>query len=104
MAASATTAIQSGHTLNDWRPDDDAFWNESGRSIAKRNLWISIPCLLLAFSVWMVWSVVVMMRGPPGLPVTMKRFPSRSTTVGVMLERGRLRGATALAPRVSTRP
>ena len=59
MAASATTAIQSGHTLNDWRPDDDAFWNESGRSIAKRNLWISIPCLLLAFSVWMVWSVVV---------------------------------------------
>jgi NNP family nitrate/nitrite transporter-like MFS transporter len=24
-----------------------------------RNLWISIPALLLAFAVWMVWSVVV---------------------------------------------
>ncbi len=30
-----------------------------GRAIARRNLWISIPALLLAFAVWMVWSVVV---------------------------------------------
>ncbi|MEO1242690.1 MAG: MFS transporter [Pseudomonadota bacterium] len=45
--------------LEDWRPDDDAFWKEKGKRIANRNLWISIPALLLAFSVWMVWSVVV---------------------------------------------
>jgi len=29
------------------------------KPIAARNLWISIPALLLAFAVWMVWSVVV---------------------------------------------
>ena len=29
------------------------------KAIARRNLWISVPCLLLSFSVWMVWSVVV---------------------------------------------
>ncbi len=46
-------------TLDDWRPEDPQFWNEKGRSIARRNLWISIPALLLAFSVWMVWSMVV---------------------------------------------
>ncbi len=46
-------------TLEEWRPDDAEFWESSGRRIANRNLWISIPCLLLAFSVWMVWSVVV---------------------------------------------
>ena len=45
--------------LDDWRPEDAGFWNEKGRAIARRNLWISIPALLLAFSVWMVWSVVV---------------------------------------------
>ncbi len=45
--------------LEDWRPDDEAFWQEKGKRIANRNLWISIPALLLAFSVWMVWSVVV---------------------------------------------
>ncbi len=46
-------------TLEDWRPEDPEFWETRGRRIARRNLWISIPALLLAFSVWMVWSVVV---------------------------------------------
>jgi NNP family nitrate/nitrite transporter-like MFS transporter len=45
--------------IEDWRPDDARFWEERGSRIARRNLWISIPALLLAFSVWMVWSVVV---------------------------------------------
>ena len=46
-------------TLEDWRPEDEDFWKTTGQRIARRNLWISIPCLLLAFSVWLVWSVVV---------------------------------------------
>ncbi|MGV3635070.1 MAG: nitrate/nitrite transporter [Pseudorhodoplanes sp.] len=45
--------------IEDWRPEDKTFWDETGRAIARRNLWISIPALLLAFAVWMVWSVVV---------------------------------------------
>lgn len=45
--------------LTDWRPDEERFWRREGSSIARRNLWISIPALLLAFAVWMVWSVVV---------------------------------------------
>jgi NNP family nitrate/nitrite transporter-like MFS transporter len=45
--------------LSDWRPEDAEFWRTTGRSVARRNLWLSIPALLLAFSVWMVWSVVV---------------------------------------------
>lgn len=46
-------------TLDEWHPEDEQFWKTTGRRIAQRNLWISIPCLLLAFSVWLVWSVVV---------------------------------------------
>ncbi|MCQ0093145.1 MFS transporter [Roseovarius sp. M141] len=46
-------------TLTEWKPEDAAFWADKGRAIARRNLWISIPALLLAFSIWMVWSVVV---------------------------------------------
>lgn len=49
----------SGHLLTDWRPEDDTFWTKTGARIARRNLWISIPALLLAFSVWLVWSIVV---------------------------------------------
>lgn len=55
----ADHAGKMGPLLTEWRPEDDSFWQEKGRSIAQRNLWISIPCLLLAFSVWLVWSVVV---------------------------------------------
>jgi NNP family nitrate/nitrite transporter-like MFS transporter len=47
------------HLIEDWRPEDAAFWNKTGRAIARRNLWLSIPALLLSFAVWMVWSVVV---------------------------------------------
>ncbi len=47
-----------GHTLLDWRPEDQDFWRREGQAIARRNLWISIPALLLAFAVWMIWSVV----------------------------------------------
>ncbi|MBJ6727148.1 NarK family nitrate/nitrite MFS transporter [Geomesophilobacter sediminis] len=45
--------------LKDWNPEDPAFWEQTGKRIASRNLWISIPCLFLSFAVWMVWSVVV---------------------------------------------
>jgi NNP family nitrate/nitrite transporter-like MFS transporter len=42
-----------------WRPDDEAFWRDVGRRVALRNLFLSMPPLLLSFAVWMVWSVVV---------------------------------------------
>jgi NNP family nitrate/nitrite transporter-like MFS transporter len=52
-------ALAGTGAIKDWRPEDPVFWNATGRKIARRNLWISIPCLLLSFAVWMVWSVVV---------------------------------------------
>ena len=51
--------MSKSKVLTDWRPNDDQFWAQSGRRIANRNLWISVFALLLAFSVWLVWSVVV---------------------------------------------
>ncbi len=49
----------TGRVLVDWQPEDEGFWRDRGEAIARRNLWISIPALLLAFAVWMVWSAVV---------------------------------------------
>ncbi|MBC7168927.1 NarK family nitrate/nitrite MFS transporter [Phenylobacterium sp.] len=54
-----SSANPSSHVLTDWRPEDPDFWKATGRPIASRNLWISIPNLLLAFAIWMVWSMVV---------------------------------------------
>lgn len=52
-------ATPDGFVLRDWRPEDETFWKTDGKRIATRNLWISIPNLLLGFAIWMVWSVVV---------------------------------------------
>ncbi|HET6513807.1 MAG TPA: NarK family nitrate/nitrite MFS transporter [Thermodesulfovibrionales bacterium] len=57
--AVTATRKTSSRVLTTWNPEDKAFWESEGKAIARRNLWISIPALLLAFAVWMVWSVVV---------------------------------------------
>ncbi|MDR3414474.1 MAG: MFS transporter [Formivibrio sp.] len=43
-----------------WEPENPTFWKESGKSIARRNLWISIPCLTLAFIISVMWSMVTL--------------------------------------------
>ncbi|RQW29673.1 NarK family nitrate/nitrite MFS transporter [Rhodobacteraceae bacterium CH30] len=49
----------SSSVIKRWEPENPDFWQKEGARIARRNLWISIPALMLAFSVWMLWSVVV---------------------------------------------
>ena len=45
--------------LTTWTPEDKSFWQSTGKSIARRNLWLSVPALLLAFAVWQVLSVTL---------------------------------------------
>ena len=42
-----------------WEPEDRLFWAREGAHVARRNLLLSIPPLVLSFAVWMMWSVVV---------------------------------------------
>ncbi|RMC94453.1 NarK family nitrate/nitrite MFS transporter [Aquitalea palustris] len=48
------------HVLNRWEPENPEFWQQQGKAVARRNLWISIPALMLAFVIWQVWSVAVL--------------------------------------------
>jgi NNP family nitrate/nitrite transporter-like MFS transporter len=54
-----TELEQRGPVLKVWKPEDELFWKKEGHKIARRNLWLSVPALFLAFALWMVWSVVV---------------------------------------------
>ncbi|MGD1345321.1 MFS transporter [Mycobacterium seoulense] len=56
--------------MDDWRPEDPAFWETTGKPIARRNLIFSIFAEHVGFSVWMLWSIVVvqMTAGPHGHP------------------------------------
>ena len=60
----------SSHVLTRWEPENPGFWQSSGEKIAHRNLWLSIPALMLAFSVWMLWSVAVVNLDKAGFNFT----------------------------------
>ncbi len=44
--------------IQKWDPEDEKQWNNGGSSMAWRNLWISIPCLLCGFAVWLYWGII----------------------------------------------
>lgn len=44
--------------ITDWDVENEQYWETKGKKEAVRNLLISIPALLLAFSVWMMWSII----------------------------------------------
>ena len=47
-----------------WRPEDPIFWRDGGAAIARRNLIFSILAEHIGFSVWSLWSVLVLFLGP----------------------------------------
>jgi NNP family nitrate/nitrite transporter-like MFS transporter len=58
----------------DWRPEDETFWNTTGKAVARRNLIWSIFAEHLGFSIWLVWSIVATKLPQAGFKYTTDRF------------------------------
>jgi NNP family nitrate/nitrite transporter-like MFS transporter len=66
-------ARRFGRWIDDWRPEDPTFWKEKGAAIANRNLIYSVASEHIGFSVWTLWSVLVLFLGPDyGFDVSQK--------------------------------
>jgi len=50
--------------IADWRPEEPRFWYDGGARVARRNLFYSILTEHIGFSVWSLWSVLVLFLGP----------------------------------------
>ncbi|ROS76582.1 MFS transporter [Cellulomonas sp. PhB143] len=59
-----------GRWIDDWDPEDETFWHDGGRRIARRNLWVSIFAEFLGFAVWGLWSIVVPQLADAGFAFT----------------------------------
>ena len=44
--------------IKQWDVENDQFWETTGKKVATRNLWISIPSLLVGFAVWLYWGII----------------------------------------------
>jgi len=55
-------------TITAWDPENAQFWASTGRRVARRNLIFSIFAEHLGFSVWTLWSVVVVALPPALFP------------------------------------
>jgi NNP family nitrate/nitrite transporter-like MFS transporter len=56
--------------IEEWKPDDDAFWEAGGKRIARRNLTFSIFAEFLGFAVWVLWSVTAAKLNDAGFHFT----------------------------------
>jgi MFS transporter, NNP family, nitrate/nitrite transporter len=64
-AATAAPGVRKrGRWIERWEPEDETFWRESGARIARRNLLLSVFSEHIGFSVWTLWSVMVLFMGP----------------------------------------
>ncbi len=55
---------RGGRWIDHWEPEDPDFWEQTGKKVANRNLWFSILAEHIGFSMWTVWSVLVLFMGP----------------------------------------
>lgn len=64
----AGTEKHSAADIVDWRPEDQSFWETTGKRVANRNLWISVPSLLLGFAIWPMWGIITVQMLNLGFP------------------------------------
>ena len=77
--------------ISDWRPEDEQFWESTGKRIAYRNLWISVPALLCGFAIWGMWGIITVQMLNLGFPFSQAELFSLTAISG-------LAGATMRIP------
>jgi MFS transporter, NNP family, nitrate/nitrite transporter len=55
---------RGGRWIDHWDPEDPVFWEKTGKRVASRNLWVSVFVEHIGFSIWTVWSTLVLFMGP----------------------------------------
>jgi len=82
---------KTNQDIHDWDVENEAYWQEKGQSIANRNLWISIPSLLIGFAVWLMWGMITAQMQNLGFSFSVEQLFTLTAIAG-------LSGATLRIP------
>src|SRR5437660_11193180 len=63
-----------GRWIDHWRPDDELFWSTGGEKIARKNLAFSMFAEHLGFSVWVIWTIVVLNLAKIGIQLSVSEL------------------------------
>lgn len=63
-----------GRWIDHWDPEDPAFWADGGNRVARRNLVWSILAEHVGFSVWLLWSAVVVFLPAAGFAFSVNQL------------------------------
>ncbi|MBJ6612003.1 MAG: MFS transporter [Candidatus Thiothrix moscowensis] len=77
--------------IKNWDVEDTTFWESTGKKIANRNLWISIPSLLMGFAIWLMWGIITVQMANLGFPFKTEELFTLTAIAG-------LSGATLRIP------
>jgi MFS transporter, NNP family, nitrate/nitrite transporter len=72
-----------GADIDDWRPEDVRFWETTGKRVAYRNLWLSVPALLCGFAVWGMWGIITVQMLNLGFPFTQAELFTLTAIAGI---------------------
>jgi NNP family nitrate/nitrite transporter-like MFS transporter len=82
-AAGRSPASRGSRDVAEWNIEDEAFWNSTGKRIAYRNLWISVPALLCGFAVWGMWGIITVQMLNLGFPFTQAELFTLTAIAGI---------------------
>jgi NNP family nitrate/nitrite transporter-like MFS transporter len=69
-----TTYQLKGRWINHWEPDDEGFWERAGGRIARKNLILSMFAEHIGFSVWVLWTIVVINLANAGITLSVSEL------------------------------
>ena len=75
VVAPATAArMCRGRWIDHWAPEDEAFWESTGKTVARKNLAFSIFAENIGFSVWVLWTIVVLNLANAGIAMSLSEL------------------------------
>ena len=83
LSGGAPPRAGHGADIAEWHPEDEAFWEQTGKRIAYRNLWISVPALLCGFAVWGMWGIITVQMLNLGFPFSQQQLFTLTAIAGI---------------------